>query len=147
MAIATTTLAVSVQDRALSRDLRLAAEQHLARAASAADQLVDNHLAALLARYRTVSGTPQLRAALELADGPTQTFFAGELREREQADLVAIADAGGAAPIRSGDGDLAQLALAAEEPRLVQLRRQLYAVVRVPPRFSHELPPTPWRST
>ena len=132
MAIATTTLAVSVQDRALSRDLRLAAEQRLARAASAADQLVGNHLAALLARYRTVSGTPQLRAALELADAPTLGFFAAELRERERAELVAIADSGGASLTRSGPEDLAALALAAEEPRLVPLRGQLYAVVRVP---------------
>ena len=100
MAIATSALAVTVQDRALSRDLRLAAEQRLARAASAANQLVDNHLAALQARYRTVSGTPQLRAALELADAPTLAFFAGELREREQAALVAFADAAGAAPIQ-----------------------------------------------
>jgi len=132
MAIATTTLAVTVQDRALSRDLRLAAEQRLERAASAADQLVDNHLAALHARYRTVSGTPQLRAALELADAPTLHFFAGELREREHAALVAFADAAGTAPIQSGEPDLALVALAAEEPRLVELRGQLYAVVRVP---------------
>jgi hypothetical protein len=132
MAIATTTLAVTVQDRALSRDLRLAAEQRLERAASAAGQLVDNHLAALQARYRTVSGTPQLRAALELADAPTLHFFAGELREREHAALVAFADAAGAAPIQSGEPDLALVAVAAEEPRLVELRGQLYAVVRVP---------------
>src|SRR5688572_950416 len=132
MAIATTTLAVTVQDRALSRDLRVAAEQRLARAADAADRLVDSHLAALLARYRTVSGTPQLRAALELADPPTLAFFANELREREQAALVAITDAGGAAPIQSGDAELAALALAAEEPRLIVHAGRLHAVVRVP---------------
>jgi len=132
MAIATTTLAVSVQDRALSRDLRLAAEQRLARAASAADQLVENHLAALVARYRTVSGTPQLRAALELADAPTLGFFAAELRERERAELVALVDSAGAALARSGPEDLAGLALAAEAPRLVPLADRLHAVVRVP---------------
>ena len=132
MAIATTTLAVTVQDRALSRDLRLAAEQRLTRAATAADQLVDNHLAALLARYRTVSGTPQLRAALELNDAPTLAFFAGELREREHAVLVALADAGGAAPIQSGDPELAVVALVGGEPRLVELHGRLYAVVHVP---------------
>jgi diguanylate cyclase (GGDEF)-like protein len=131
MAIATTTLAVAAQDRALSRDLRLAAEQRLARAADAADRLVDSHLAALLARYRTVSGTPQLRAALELADPPTLAFFANELREREQAALVAIAGSAGA-PIQSGDAALAALALAAEEPRLVVHGGRLHAVVRVP---------------
>jgi diguanylate cyclase (GGDEF)-like protein len=132
MAIATTTLAVTVQDRALSSDLRLAAEYRLARAAGAANQLVDNHLSALQARYRTVAGTPQLRAALELGDTPTLAFFAGELREREQAALVAFRDAGGAAPIQSGDPDLAPGALAGEKPRLVELRGQLYAVVHVP---------------
>ncbi len=132
MAIATTTLAVTVQDRALSRDLRHAAEQRLARAATAADRLVDNHLAALLARYRTVSGTPQLRAALELNDAPTLAFFAGELREREHAELVALADARGATPIQSGEVELATVALAAGEPRLVELHGRLYAVVQVP---------------
>ena len=132
MAIATTTLAVTVQDRALSRDLRLAAEERLERAASAAAQLVDNHLAALQARYRTASGTPQLRAALELADGPTLAFYADELREREQAALVLLAGAAGAAPIQSGELDLTPAALAATEPRLVELRGQLYALVRVP---------------
>jgi diguanylate cyclase (GGDEF)-like protein len=131
MAIATTTLAVAAQDRALSRDLRLAAEQRLARAADAADRLVDSHLAALLARYRTVSGTPQLRAALELADPPTLAFFANELRERERAALVAITGSD-AAPIQSGDAELAALALAAEEPRLVVHQGRLHAVVRVP---------------
>jgi len=132
MAIATTTLAVTVQDRALSRDLRAAAEQRLARAASAADQIASNHLTALLARYRTVSGTPQLRAALELADAPTLAYFAGELRERERAALVAFTDTSGATPIQSGEPDLALVALAADEPRLVELHGQLYAVVRVP---------------
>jgi diguanylate cyclase (GGDEF)-like protein len=132
MAIATTTLAVTVQDRALSRDLRLAAEQRLARAATAADRLADNHLAALQARYRTVAGTPQLRAALELNDAPTLAFFAGELREREQAALVALATAGSAKPIQSGDAELAAAALAATEPRLVELRGRLHAVIQVP---------------
>jgi diguanylate cyclase (GGDEF)-like protein len=132
MAIATTTLAVTVQDSALSRDLRVAAEQRLARAADAADRLVASHLAALIARYRTVSGTPQLRAALELADPPTLTFYADELRQREGAALVAITDSGGAASIQSGDAELAALALAQQEPRLVLHQGRLHAVVRVP---------------
>src|SRR5262245_13706224 len=101
MAIATTALAVAVQDRALSRNLRLAAEQRLGRAAAAAEQLVDHHLAALIARYRSVAGTPQLRAALELADVPTLAFFAEELRERERAALVAFSTETGAAPVQS----------------------------------------------
>jgi diguanylate cyclase (GGDEF)-like protein len=132
MAIATTALAVTVQDRALSHDLRRAAEQRLARAAGAGDHLIDSHLAALQARYRTVAGTPQLRAALELADAPTLAFFAGELRERERAALVVLVDAGGAEPIVSGDRELARIALATEESRLVEQHGQLYAVTRVP---------------
>jgi hypothetical protein len=50
LAAFTSALVVGVQERTLSRDLEDAAAQRLDRAAHAADQLVQSHLAALANR-------------------------------------------------------------------------------------------------
>ena len=97
MALLSTALAVTVQDRALSRDLRHAAEAAPRARRSAADQLVDDHLGALADRYRAVSSTPQLRADARAGRRPdARASSRGDLRERERAALIAFADAGGA---------------------------------------------------
>jgi signal transduction histidine kinase/CheY-like chemotaxis protein/HPt (histidine-containing phosphotransfer) domain-containing protein len=108
-----TALVVVVQERTLSRDLERAAAHRLERAASAADRLVENHLEALEGRYRAISGTPQLRANLEVGDAPTLAFYAGELASREGADLVGFLDRDGSVTASAGDGALLERALAA----------------------------------
>jgi hypothetical protein len=69
----TSALVVAVQEHTLSRDLEDAAAQRLDRAAHAADQLVQAHFAALDERYTAISGTPQIRANLEVDNPPTRT--------------------------------------------------------------------------
>src|SRR5262249_41929119 len=63
-------VALTLQDRALARDLERAAAARLDRAARAASQLVAAQQTALAERYRAISGTPQLRANLEVRDPP-----------------------------------------------------------------------------
>ncbi|HEY8120988.1 MAG TPA: EAL domain-containing protein [Myxococcota bacterium] len=132
MALLSTALAVFVQDRTLSRDLRRAAEARLERAARATELLVASHLRSLEERYRAVSGTPQLRATLELADAPTLTFFAQQLREQQGAELIAFRHAAGARGVQSGDARLAAVALAQPAPALFAEGGALYAVTAVP---------------
>jgi len=106
-------VALSLQDRALARDLERAAVARLDRAARAAGQLVAAHRAALEERYRAVSGTPQLRANLEVQHPPTLAYYAGDLQRREGARLIAFVDRDGRAIASSGDADLLGAALAA----------------------------------
>src|SRR5258706_8509846 len=80
-------VALWLQDRALARDLERAAAVRLDRAAQAAGTLVAAHQAALEERYRAVSGTPQLRANLEVQHPPTLAYYAGDLQRREGARL------------------------------------------------------------
>src|SRR5262245_18756715 len=81
VAACSTAFALVVQERSLSRDLERAARARLDRAARAAERLVESHLASLGERYRAVSGTPQLRASLELDHAPTLAFQARELAQ------------------------------------------------------------------
>jgi len=132
MALFSTLLAVFVQDRTLSRDLRSAAQVRLSRAAHAAEVLIADHLRAIDARYRAVAGTPQLRATLELADLPTLVFFAEQLREQQGAEAIAFRDARGGLSATAGDAAL--VALAARQPRssLFAHGGGVHAVVIVP---------------
>jgi signal transduction histidine kinase/CheY-like chemotaxis protein/HPt (histidine-containing phosphotransfer) domain-containing protein len=111
-----TGLVVAVQEHTLSGDLERAADQRLARAAAAADRLVQGNLEAQQGRYRAVSGTPQFRANLEIGIGmgdvPTLAFHARELGERQGAALVAFLDRDG--QVTASAGDLALLAAAVE---------------------------------
>jgi hypothetical protein len=73
-------VALSLQDRALARDLERAAAARLDRAAPRAGELVAAHRSSLEERYRAISGTPQLRANLEVQHPPTLAYYAGDLQ-------------------------------------------------------------------
>src|SRR5262245_20776432 len=85
-------VALSLQDRALARDLERAAAARIHRAARAAGQLVATQQTALAELYRAVSGSPQLRANLEVQDPPTLAYYAGDLQRREGSRLLAFID-------------------------------------------------------
>jgi len=124
-------LALAFQDRSLTHDLERAAAARLERSAAAANRLVDAHLAGLVERYRAISGTPQLRANLEVEDPPTLAHFAEDLRARVGATRLAFADVHG--HIVAGAGDPSEdLALrAADGPRLLAHEGWLHALVAV----------------
>ena len=96
-----------LQSGSLSRDLEKAARQRLARAAVAAERLLDSHLEGLLERYHSVSETPELRANLEAGHEPTLRYFASRLAELEGASVVVFLDADGWPATIAGDSDLA----------------------------------------
>src|SRR5262249_60192942 len=98
VAACSTAFALVVQERSLSRDLERAARERLDRAAGAAERLVDGHLAALGERYRAISGTPQLRANLELDHPPTLGFPPPQPPLREGAAPIALPDRHGRPP-------------------------------------------------
>jgi len=108
-----TATALLLQDRALARDLERAAAERLERATRAADRLVATEVEALADRYRAISGTPQLRANLEVQHAPTLSFFAGELQRREGPRLLAFFDRAGRVMARAGDDSLLPVARAA----------------------------------
>jgi len=108
-----TAVALALQDRALARDLEQAASERLDRAASAARRLVRTHVESLEERYRAISGTPQLRANLEVQHAPTLAFYAGDLQRREGARLLAFVDREGRVIASAGDDRLLSTAIAA----------------------------------
>jgi diguanylate cyclase (GGDEF)-like protein/PAS domain S-box-containing protein len=81
-------LALILQHRALSTDLKQAARGRLERAALAADQLFENHLNGLLERYRAISRTPEFLANLEVGHLPTLAYFANRLADQQNASLL-----------------------------------------------------------
>jgi methyl-accepting chemotaxis protein len=109
-------LALLLQERSLSHDLERAAEARLETAASAAGTLLDRHLAAMEARYRAISGTPQFRATLELGDAPTLAHYAGSLVLQHEAVRVVFLDASG--QVVAGAGDPGVDAVAARAGKL-----------------------------
>jgi diguanylate cyclase (GGDEF)-like protein len=133
-----TALAMVLHDRSLSDDLERAAQGRLERAAHATNSLIESHLAAIRERYRAVSGTPQLRAALEVDHAPTLTFYAQSLRESEGADLIAVLDREG--DVIAADGDTALLVAARiDSPEaLISRGDKAYAVVTTELRTSTE---------
>jgi len=132
VATLSTALALVLQDRALSSDLERAATRRLDRAVASTRLLVDGHLAALQERYRAVSGTPQLRATLELGDAPTLAFYAGALAEREGAASIAFLEVDGGLSVAAGDDALARAALRSGGEGLLAFDEQAWAVVRIP---------------
>jgi len=126
-----TALALTFQDRTLARDLENAAATRLEHSASAANTLVDAHLASLDERYRAVSGTPQLRANLEVEDPPTLAHYAEDLRRRSGAVRLAFVDARGRLVAASGDTELDGELLYDTKPRLLQRANRLYALASV----------------
>jgi signal transduction histidine kinase/ActR/RegA family two-component response regulator len=126
-----TALALAFQDRTLARDLESAAAARLERSATAANTLVDAHLSSLLERYRAVSGTPQLRANLEVEDPPTLAHYAEELRSRSSAVRIAFVDLHGRLVAASGDTGLDSDLLYDDEPRLLARAGQLFALASI----------------
>jgi len=126
-----TALALAFQHRTLARDLENAAAARLERSASGANTLVEAHLASLLERYRAISGTPQLRANLELEDPPTLAHFAEELRRNSNAVRLAFTDLRGRLVAASGETTLDSELLYDPTPRLIARRGELFALVSV----------------
>jgi signal transduction histidine kinase/CheY-like chemotaxis protein len=112
-------LALVFQDRALSRDLESAAAIRLTRAADSARELIDGHLESLFQRYRAISGTPQLRAQLEIDDAATLAHFSEELRARQGAARIALVGTRGRTSAGAGD--------AALDPDALSVGRGLFA--------------------
>ncbi|MCA9512819.1 MAG: EAL domain-containing protein [Myxococcales bacterium] len=113
-----TVVALTLQERALARDLEQAASERLDRAAIAAGRLVATHVTSLEERRRAISRTPQMRASLEVGHAPTLAFYAEELRGRENAALVAFVDTEDRVIAASGDADLLAPALASSHDGL-----------------------------
>lgn len=86
------TIALVLQERALSTDLMHSAQHRLGSSSRAAARLVETHLRTVTDRFQAVSGTPQFRATLEVNDGPTLAFFAEGLRAREEALQIIFFD-------------------------------------------------------
>jgi diguanylate cyclase (GGDEF)-like protein len=124
-----TALAMVLHDRSLRDDLERAAEGRLERAALATNRLIDGHLDAMNERYRAVSGTPQLRAALEVDHAPTLAYFATTLCERESADVIAFLNRDGAVIAAEGDMNLLANAAAIASRALIARGDHAYAVV------------------
>ena len=127
-----TTLALALHDRSLSQDLEVAARARLARAARAASRLTEDHLAATVARYQAISGTPQLRASLELGHAATLAHYAETLRERQGAARIAFLDPGGSLVAGAGDETLDAAALGVEGSALVVHGGHPFAIASVP---------------
>jgi methyl-accepting chemotaxis protein len=121
-------LALFLQGRSLSEDLRTAAERRLDTAASAAQRLLDGHLSSLSDRYRAISGTPQFRANLEVGDGPTLAHYAGSLREQSGALRIAFLGAGDRVVAGAGDESLDAQAFHIEDRGLIAYKGRPFAV-------------------
>jgi signal transduction histidine kinase/ActR/RegA family two-component response regulator len=124
-------LAVVFQDRTLARDLHQAAAERLERSAIAANRLVDAHLTAVSERYRAISGTPQLRANLEVEDPPTLAHYAADLQQNLGAARILFIDVHGRVAAAAGDASLDSLAHGANSSRLVADHGRLYALASV----------------
>ncbi|HEY8494944.1 MAG TPA: response regulator, partial [Myxococcota bacterium] len=127
-----TALVLAVQERTIDADLARAAEERLERSARATELLVEGHLDAMANRWRAISGTPQLRALLEVGDAPTLAFHATELVDREGAAWVGFVDPAGRVLAQGGDAALAAPAQAAALPALVEHAGRPFAAVAVP---------------
>ncbi len=124
-------LALVFQDRTLARDLQHAATERLEHSAIAANRLVDAHLASVSERYRVISGTPQLRANLEVEDPPTLAHYAADLQHNLGAARILFIDARGRVVAAAGDKSLDSLARGATTSRLVTDNGRLYALASV----------------
>ncbi len=132
MAAFSTVLALLLQDRALSGDLRSGAQVRAEAAARAADLLVANHLASLVDRYAAISGTPQFRATLQVGDGPTLQFFARELADKSDGGLVAFLAPDGRPLAAAGAEALTGQMLSVHEADLVGEGDEVWGVVSIP---------------
>jgi len=92
IAALSTGLALHLQHRSLSADLKRAARDRLERAASAADRLVTSRLQTMTERYQAISRTPEFRANLEVRHQPTLAYFAELLAAEQDASLILFLD-------------------------------------------------------
>jgi signal transduction histidine kinase/CheY-like chemotaxis protein/HPt (histidine-containing phosphotransfer) domain-containing protein len=132
VATAATGLALLFQQRALALDLERLARSRLEASAHAADRLVEAHLRALGERYKAISGTPQLRALLELHDAPTLAHYAETLREQQRAARVAFLDAQGEEVASAGEESLDPSGLGAQQAALLGQGGHPFAAIAIP---------------
>jgi methyl-accepting chemotaxis protein len=125
-------VALLLQERTLSQDLRAAAEQRLDTAALAAGRLLDGHLATQAERYRAISGTPQFRALLEIDDAPTLAHYAGTLREQSGAARIAFVGADDAVVAGAGEEALDAPAFALRGHGVIASGGGAYTVTSTP---------------
>ena len=125
-------LALFLQGRSLSEDLRVAAERRLDAASSAALRLLDGYLASQAERYRAISGTPQFRATLEVHDAPTLAHYAATLRDQTGALRIAFLGRGDAVVAGSGDAALDAQSFGIEGRGLIGHAGRPYAVISTP---------------
>ena len=110
LAGASTLLALLIQDRALSSDLRYAAQQRLANAGRATERQLADYLRGIADRYAAISRAPEFRANLAANHLPTLTYYARELAEGQGAAALAFLRRSGAIATRVGDTQLAGVA-------------------------------------
>jgi len=142
LAAISTILALVIQDRTLSADLREAANDRLTRAAVAADRLMDDHQAAMAARYVAISTTPEFRANLEAGDRRTLAYHAESLVERQGSSAVAFRSPEGELVALAGDEELERLAaerVLVSAPTYIAAREILYAAAAIPLRTGDDL--------
>src|SRR5687767_11477245 len=130
LAAVSTVLALVIQDRTLSADLREAASGRLAGAAAGAGRMSNDHLTAVTQRYVAISTTPEFRANLEVGDSATLAYHAQSLIQRLGASAIAFQSPEGRRVALAGDRRLEQLAteqLATGTPTYLVDADQLYA--------------------
>jgi diguanylate cyclase (GGDEF)-like protein len=111
LAAFSTSIALLLQDRALSHDLDRAAEERLERASGAADLLLAQHLLRMSDRYASISHTPEFRANLRTGNQPTLEYYAQMLVEEQSATAVAFLDAEAALVAAHGENAVVEAAL------------------------------------
>jgi diguanylate cyclase (GGDEF)-like protein len=142
LAAVSTGVALIIQDRTLSADLRQAASDRLTRAAEAAERLLRDHLQGVAQRYASISATPEFRANLEAGDGATLAYNAESLVERTGAAIIAFESPERSLVAAAGDQSLqpiASEALGANDVTYLTQGGRLYAVTAVPLRIGGEL--------
>lgn len=135
LAAGSTLLALVIQDRTLSADLRAAANDRLAAAAAAADRLMDDHLTDVATRYSAVSATPEFRANLQAGDQGTLEYHARSLAGRLGTSAIAFQSPDRRLMALSGDEALERAAterVLANAPAYLVADERLYAAASIP---------------
>ncbi|UCD24704.1 MAG: EAL domain-containing protein [Gemmatimonadota bacterium] len=110
LAAASTLIALLIQDRALSSDLRYAAQQRLGNAGRATDRQIADYLRGVADRYEAISRTPEFRANLAANHLPTLNYYARQLAESQEATAIVFLRRSGSIATRVGDRELARAA-------------------------------------
>ena len=106
-----TGLALLLQHRSLSADLRQAATVRLEGAAAAANRLAESHLTTVVERYQAISQTPEFRANLEIKHKGTLAYYANQVAEQQAAATVLFLEPDAELSVSAGDEALIPLAL------------------------------------